>query len=155
MEIFLRVFPFVGRLDSAAVVENHAMDFEHCGIVLNFLGMLEERAHHPGVGEHGIEPFHRFLGRHGLASGIGLASAVCAGVVCAGGVFCSPASVSSLEYRTNAAPTPTRMMPTHRTGWTPLRPKCQGSPFWGCQIMLTRTLMTGARPKISGAMNTL
>src|SRR5207248_11519525 len=76
-------------------------------------------------------------------------------VCTAAGVGFVPDSFSSLANSTNAAPTPTRMTPA--TSFQPGNSKLKFAqlPAFGCQTMLTSTLMTGARPKISGAMYTL
>src|SRR5262249_12116353 len=108
VKIILHVLALICRFHCAAVVEDHAVDFEHLRVVLDFLGVLEERAHHPGVSEDSLEPLHRFFCRHGLASGEDEAAATAVGLAAA-----LPDSASSLENRTNAAPTPTRMMPSH------------------------------------------
>src|SRR5207244_1859751 len=120
---FLRVLALVGRFHRAAVVEDHAVDFEHLGVVLDFFGMLEKRAHHPGVGEDGVEPFHRFFGHHGLASG------AMAAVTAVGLAAVLPVSTSSFEKSTRAAPIPTRMMPSHSFQPGNSSPKWNGSPF--------------------------
>src|SRR5262249_7118779 len=147
VQVVIHVLALVGRLDRAAVIEDHPVDFEHLFVVLDLLRMLEKRADHPGVGQDGIEPFHCFLGRHGRASGFVDTAATAAG-------FAEdlPDSASSLENNTSAAPAPTRMMPSHIFQPGRSTAKWKGWPGFGCQSELTTVLMIGARPKISGAM---
>src|SRR5262249_13110324 len=116
---------------------------EHLLVVLHLVGVLEEVAHHPGVGQDDVEAFHGVVGAHGLTSG---------GRSADGDGFGAGDSLSSFEYSTNAAPMLTRRMPTQSSGCGISMSKWNGSPFFGCQTALTRTLITGARPKISGAM---
>src|SRR5439155_17644123 len=149
VQVLRGVLGLVARLHRPDVIEDHPVYVQHLLVVLHLVGVLEEIADHPGVRQHQVEPFHRLGGTHGWLS---VALAVDAGSTLAGGVFGAAASDTSLEYSTKAAPAPTRMMPTHSSGWAGLTPKCQGSSLTGCQNMLTTTLITGARPKMSGAM---
>src|SRR5947208_3674189 len=64
-QIFRRVLPLVARLDRADVIKDHAVHVQHLLIVLNFLGVLEEIAHHPGMGERGVDALYRFFRSHG------------------------------------------------------------------------------------------
>src|SRR5262245_16286483 len=54
----------MARLGGPHVIEDHARDFEHVLIILDFLGMLEEGAHHPQVSKHGDESLHGFFRGH-------------------------------------------------------------------------------------------
>src|SRR5947209_475137 len=150
MQILLRILALGGRLDGANVIEQHPRHVEQLLIVLNLVSVLEEGAHHPQMRQHTLQALDRFGGTHGEASG-----AECGAVVTAtAGDFAGGcgASAASLEYNTKAAPAPTNRIPTHNSQRGKTRPKCKGCPGRGCQTMLTSVLMTGARPKMRGAM---
>src|SRR4051812_35646950 len=151
MQVVLRVPALVGRLDGPAVVEDGARHVEQFLVVLHLVGVLEVRPHHPGVGENDVEALDGFFGGHGAASETGPTG----GAGCGAGLPAGADSESSLEYSTRAAPRPTDTMPNHRDQCGTFTPKCSGPPAWGCHKMLTRVLITGARPKISGAMYSL
>src|SRR5262249_45549298 len=103
---------------------------------------LEELAHHPGVRQDAVDPFHRGGGGHGRAS----ATAGRAGAAAA----CRH-SPYSFENRTSPAPNPAATMPTKNVhgGVACAGPK--NSAVSGCQYRLKTVLMTGANAKISGA----
>src|SRR5262249_39873415 len=132
------------------------MNFKHRLVVLHLVGVLKEGAHHPGMGQDNIDPFHGLFWRHGFASGmVGAARAATATPARGPAGFCLLDSASSLENSTSAAPTPTRTMPAHSFQPGKSKPKWNGWPFSGCQNMLTIVLMIGANPKMSGAMKSL
>src|SRR5262249_22015409 len=152
-QVLLDVLPLVARLHGADGVEDHPVDFEHLLIVLHFVGVFEELTHHPGVRQNDVEALDRFFGGHCGPSWMPVAGA--AATAGAGGFRTAlflPASASSLENSTRAAPRPTRIIPTHSFQPGKWTSKWNGSPGFGCQKELTSTLITGARPKMSGAM---
>src|SRR5262249_34605628 len=120
--------------------------------LLDLLGVLEKRPHHPGVCQHDVQAPNRFFRAHRDASDTGAADA--AGRALAGSAG-GPDSDSSFEYNTSAAPEPTSTMPSHNDQCGTVSPKCNGWPLAGCQTLLTSVLITGARPKINGAMYSL
>ena len=65
-----------------------------------------------------------------------------------------PASASSFDISTRNTPTPTSTIPASSFQPGSSRWNTHGSPLFGsgCQTLATRVLMTGARPKMSGAM---
>src|SRR5262249_53964807 len=138
-----------------AVVEDGARHLQELLVVLDLVGVLEEGAHHPGVGQDHVEPGDGLLGGHGWASGVACAGGAAA---TAGAGFLAEASfvsASSFEKSTRAAPSPTSRMPTHSFQPGTCRANASGpngAPRLGCQALLTSVLMTGARPKINGAM---
>src|SRR5262245_60021622 len=144
MHILLGIAALLRRLDGPADVEDGAVDVEDLLVLLGLVGVLEERPHHPRVGEDAVELRHRLLVGHGYAPGCGLLGAAWL----AAGFGACWLSASSLENSTSAAPAPTSTMPTHSFQPGISRWKWNGSPFCGCQTTLTSVLITGARPKI-------
>src|SRR5437762_3314843 len=123
MQVLGGVALLPGQLHRPAVVEDGAVDVEELLLLLDLLGVLEERPHHPGVRQHHVQPAERFFRAHRDASDTGAAGAGrLAGS--AGG----PASDSSFEYSTSAAPEPTSTMPSHSAQCGTVSPKCSGSP---------------------------
>ena len=68
VQILFRVAALVARLDGPAVVEDHAMDFEHRVVLLHLVGVLEEGTHHPGVRQDDVDALHGLFGGHGHPS---------------------------------------------------------------------------------------
>lgn len=56
-----------GRLRRADVVENRAVDVEEVFLLGDVVAVLEERPHHPGMGQGDLQAFDRLLGCHGVA----------------------------------------------------------------------------------------
>ena len=59
-----RVVAFETWLDGPAIIEDHARDLEHGFVFLDFVGVLEKRAHHPRMSADKVDSFHRLIGRH-------------------------------------------------------------------------------------------
>src|SRR5262249_11133251 len=152
VQIFLRVVALRRRFRGAHIVEQRARHVEEFLVVLDLLGVLEEGTHHPQMSENALQTRNRFLGCHGGVRGAGCGKGAAATAGGDGLAACLVVSASSFEKSTRAAPTPTRMMPTHSFQPGTSTWKWNGSPLRGCQSMLTRVLMTGARPKIKGPM---
>src|SRR4051812_31115278 len=62
-ELF-RVAALPARLDGPDVVEDHTRDLEHPHVVLYLVGVLQEGAYHPRMGEERVDTLHGFFGSH-------------------------------------------------------------------------------------------
>ena len=121
----------VARLHGPDVVEDHAVDVEHLLVVLDLVGVLEEVAHHPGVGQDGVEPLHGF-GRGSSALPSAGGGSGCRRAATAGAVLAGAAASATRPLPWRRAPGPLRPRPARcrprASSPASSKPKWKGSP---------------------------